>query len=98
MEGPRRHDRQAKRRDRGHQTRSPVKHVLTVSSTLTSVVLSLVGGIVIGGWIAFETPYWQEFRRLVEGIPIGSALLLGLVLFVAATGIGLVTTHMTHSG
>jgi hypothetical protein len=98
MEGPRKHDRRTTRRDRDQQTRSPVRHVMTVSTMLTSAMLSLVGGIVIGGWIAFETPYWQAFRRLVEGIPIGSALLLGLVLFVVATGIGLVITYKSHSG
>lgn len=64
---------------------------------LISASLSLVGGIAIGGWIAFETPYWQAFRSLVEGVPVGSALSLGIVLVVAAAGVGLVTVLRTPS-
>lgn len=91
MVGRSNHDRRRKRRGRDQQDKSIVKQVLIYSSILISVGLSLVGGIVIGGWIAFETPYWQEFRSLVEGVPVGSALSIGIVLFVAAAGIGLVT-------
>lgn len=71
---------------------------MVVMSTLVSASLSLVGGVAIGGWIAFETPYWQAFRSLVEGVPVGSALFFGIVLFVAAAGVGFVTVLGTPSG
>lgn len=67
-------------------------------SSLISTSLSLVGGVAIGGWIAFESSYWQVFRSLVERIPVGSALSLGLVLVVAAAGISFVTALGPPSG
>lgn len=58
---------------------------------LTSVVttaLGAVAGVLIGGWLAFETPRWRGFKRTVENMEVLTALDLGVGLLVLALLIG----------
>lgn len=96
MERSGRHDRRSKRRNRDPQSQSMAKKVLAFVGTLVATSLSLVGGVLIGGWIAFETPNWRAFRSFIEGMTIGTGQSVGIMLFLIAVGIGLVTT-ITYS-
>ncbi|SEP23978.1 hypothetical protein SAMN04487948_12542 [Halogranum amylolyticum] len=44
--------------------------------------LTLLGGVAVGGWLAFETSHWRAFKTFVEGLSVLSALHLGLLLVV----------------
>ncbi|EJN57098.1 hypothetical protein [Halogranum rubrum] len=43
---------------------------------------ALLGGVFVGGWLAFQTPYWRAFKALVEGLPLLSGLHLGILLLL----------------
>jgi predicted permease len=44
-------------------------------------VTSLLAGVVLGGWLAFETSHWRAFRSAVEGsAAVGVPLAVGLSL------------------
>lgn len=46
---------------------------------------SLLAGVVLGGWLAFETGYWAGFKSLVEGsAAVGVPLAVGLCLLALA--------------
>lgn len=56
---------------------------------LSATVLSAIGGIVIGGWLAFETDHWKDFKAIMEGLGDDAVLLavgLLLVAVVVSTG------------
>lgn len=41
-------------------------------SHLAVGVLSLLAGVALGGWLAFETGRWEAFKSLVEGSAVGA--------------------------
>ena len=49
-------------------------------------LLALLGGVAIGGWLAFETAQWEGFKAFVEGLPVLSALHLGLLSLALGLG------------
>lgn len=65
-----------------------VHPVTLLVSHLAVGVLSAVGGLALGGWIAFETGYWVTFKAWVEGVRVG-ALTLAAGLLVLALLVGL---------
>jgi hypothetical protein len=56
----------------------------STAGAVGAVALALVAGVVLGGWLAFETTHWRGFESLVEGVPIGSAFHFGVLLVLAA--------------
>lgn len=59
---------------------------------LAVTVGSTVGGILIGGWLAFETDHWQEFKAVIEGLGDGAVMLaVGLVVVAVVVGLVVVT-------
>jgi hypothetical protein len=47
---------------------------------------ALLGGVAVGGWLAFQTPYWRAFKAFVEGFPVLSGLQLGLLVLFVGVG------------
>lgn len=76
-----------------HHRRPTGFTVMRLLAGLAIACVSLLAGIFVGGWIAFETPYWRSFRGAVEGLPVVSALHVGIALFVVAVGIGVVVAY-----
>jgi MFS family permease len=70
-------DRGADRPGTGRTTASAV-------GSLGAVAVALVAGVLLGGWLAFETAHWRGFKSFVEGVPVGSALHLGVLLALVA--------------
>lgn len=66
--------------------------VVLLGSHLVVAVTALAAGVVLGGWLAFETGYWRGFRAWVHSLADAAAL-LALGLLVIAVGIGLATTY-----
>lgn len=50
---------------------------------LSAVALSVGAGVLIGGWIAFETDHWQEFKGVAEALGDSAVLLAGALVLVA---------------
>lgn len=63
---------------------------------LIVTIISVVGGVLIGGWLAFETDHWQEFKVMIEGLGDG-AVLLAVGLVVVAVVVGLVIVAVVDS-
>jgi hypothetical protein len=57
-------------------------------SHLVVAAASALAGVVLGGWLAFETGYWRGFKSLIEGVS-GGALVVGLALVAIAVGVTL---------
>jgi hypothetical protein len=48
--------------------------------------MALLGGVAVGGWLAFQTAHWRAFKAFVEGAPLSGLALGLLVLFVGVGG------------
>ena len=68
------------RRTRGESTATR----LVGTGLLTAA--ALLGGVAVGGWLAFQTPHWRAFKAFVEGFPVLSGLHLGLLLVLVGVG------------
>lgn len=65
--------------------------ITSLLSHLAVGVTSLLAGVVLGGWLAFETGHWEGFESLVEGTVVGAGLAVGLCLL--ALGVSLVASY-----
>lgn len=66
-----------------------LRPAILILGYLSATVLSAIGGIVIGGWLAFETDHWKDFKVIMEGLGNDAVLLavgLLLVAVVVSTG------------
>lgn len=66
--------------------------VATLLSHLVVGVVSLIAGVVLGGWLAFETGYWRAFRAWIEVLGDG-AMALAVGLGLVAVGVSLVVAY-----
>ena len=58
---------------------------ISLLSHLAVGATSLLAGVVLGGWLAFETRHWEAFKSLVEGsAAVGVTLAVGLCLLALA--------------
>lgn len=62
---------------------------------LVAVAAALVAGIVLGGWIAFETGRWTAYKGWIEAIGDGALLLAAglVVISVVASLVVMATTR-----
>jgi hypothetical protein len=67
----------------------------SLASHLVVALTALAAGIVTGGWLAFETGYWQGFKATIEGLASGGLLLVVGLLAVAAVVTLLATYRQT---
>lgn len=66
--------------------------VALLASHLVVAVTALVAGVVLGGWLAFETGYWRDFRAWVESMA-DTAALLAIALLLVAAAVSVATTY-----
>lgn len=66
--------------------------VETLVSHLIVALTALAAGVVTGGWIAFETGYWQGFKQLIEGLA-GAAVFLVVALLTVAVAVIVLATY-----
>jgi len=72
---------------------STVKNaVVLLASHLVVAVSALAAGVVLGGWLAFETGYWRDFRAWVESMA-DTAALLAVALLLVAAAVSVATTY-----
>jgi F0F1-type ATP synthase membrane subunit c/vacuolar-type H+-ATPase subunit K len=64
------------------------------ASYLAVAAGALAAGVVLGGWLAFETGHWRGFKSWVESMADG-AVLLAAGLLVAVAVLGLVMSYRT---
>lgn len=65
---------------------------------LAVAVLSAAGGVILGGWLAFETGYWRGFKAWIEGLGDGAtALAVGLLLLAVVVSVGAASAHAGRS-
>lgn len=57
--------------------------VVLLASHLVVAVSALAAGVVLGGWLAFETGYWRGFRAWVNSMADAAALLAVALLLIA---------------
>lgn len=61
---------------------------ISLLSHLAVGATSLLAGVVLGGWLAFETGHWRAFRSFVEGsAAVGVTLAVGLCLLALAVSL-----------
>jgi hypothetical protein len=63
-----------------------------LASHLVVTVSGLAAGVVLGGWLAFETGYWRGFRAWVESMA-DTAALLAVALLLVAGAVSVATTY-----
>lgn len=55
---------------------------------LVAAIIGAAAGFFVGGWLAFDTGHWEEFRYVVDNTPLVSFLHIGIILFVVAVLLG----------
>lgn len=65
-------------------------------SHLVVAVSALAAGVIIGGYVAFETGYWEGFRAWVNSLADAAAL-LAVCLLLVAVAVGVATAYRTAS-
>jgi hypothetical protein len=66
--------------------------VVLLASHLVVAVSALFAGVVLGGWLAFETGYWRGFRAWVNSLADAAAL-IAVALLLIAGAVSVVTTY-----
>lgn len=66
-------------------------------SHLVVSLTALAAGVVVGGWLAFETGHWRGFKRLIEGLA-GTAMFLVVALLTVAAAVTTLATYAEASG
>lgn len=79
-------------RDTGHATA-----VGTLASHLLVAIAALGAGVVLGGWVAFETGDWRSFKAGIESLS-GLAIPLVVGLLTLAVGTGAAAAYTRTAG
>jgi len=66
--------------------------VVLLASHLVVAASALFAGVVLGGWLAFETGYWRGFRAWVNSLADAAAL-IAVALLLIAGAVSMVTTY-----
>lgn len=74
-------------------TTTPVNAAVPLVSHLVVAALCLAAGVLLGGWVAFETGYWGGFKTAIEGLA-GVVPALVTVLLLLAVGLSAATTYV----
>jgi hypothetical protein len=66
--------------------------VVLLASHLAVAASALAAGFVLGGWVAFETGHWRDFRAWVESMA-DTAALVAVALLLVAAAVSVATTY-----
>lgn len=61
-------------------------------SHLLVALTALAAGVLAGGWVAFETGHYRQFKALIEGLA-GTATFLVVTLLVVAGAVTVLATY-----
>lgn len=65
---------------------------IALGSHLAVGLTSLLAGVILGGWLAFETGHWRAFKGWIEGLG-GAATLLVVGLLAVTVAVTALATY-----